>query len=213
MLKLFTNVSRYPSKAAYFLFMEHTITIAEKNIPYTVKISPRAKRMRVAVYAGGAVVGVVPHGVSVQHFIAFIRKRSSWLLKAFLRLSKLPVISPLTRHRKKSLAYVEAKAKATALVQERLSYYQEHFGLSWGRVTIRNQKTRWGSCSAKGNLNFNYRIAQLPADLADYVIVHELCHVRACHHGAAFWSLVSRLMPDYRERHRALRRWSLATRV
>lgn len=97
--------------------------------------------------------------------------------------------------------YAKYKEVARALVQGRLADFNQVYGFTWGRVAIRNQKSRWGSCSKKGNLNFSYRIALLPRELADYVIVHELCHLGEFNHSPRFWALVARACPD----HRALR--------
>lgn len=94
--------------------------------------------------------------------------------------------------------YIEHKERARELVLARLEYFNHHYALSWNRVAIRNQRRCWGSCSANKNLNFNYKILFLPPHLADYIIVHELCHLTHLHHGKAFWDLVAEQIPDYR---------------
>ncbi len=115
----------------------------------------------------------------------------------------------LRRRRKKSLASEQAftahKELARKLVIERLEHYNRIYGFTYHRIAIRNQSTRWGSCSKKGNLNFNYRIALLPLDVADYIIVHELCHLGEFNHSSRFWSLVSKTLPDYQLLRQRLR--------
>ena len=91
------------------------------------------------------------------------------------------------------------------MVQARVAIFSEIYGVEVGRISIRNQGTRWGSCSKAGNLNFNYRLALIDPDLADYVIVHEICHLLEFNHSAAFWSLVAKTIPDYRVRRRTLK--------
>ena len=110
--------------------------------------------------------------------------------------------------------FVENKARAEELVRERIEFFNTDakygYGFAVGKITARNQRSRWGSCSKKGNLNFNYRIAQLPAHLADYVIVHELCHLGEFNHSRAFWNLVARAVPDYAKCRTELRRIRMA---
>ena len=109
------------------------------------------------------------------------------------------------RATKAERAHFEAhKERARILVHERLVYWNQFYKLSFNRVAIRNQGTRWGSCSTKGNLNFNYRLALLPLELVDYVVVHELCHLKHFNHGADFWNHVGHTIPDYKERVQAL---------
>ena len=86
---------------------------------------------------------------------------------------------------------------ALARIRERLAYYAPRTGRTPGRVTIREQKTRWGSCSSKGNLNFNWKLIMAPPQCLDYVVIHELCHLHEFNHSPRFWSLVSAQMPDY----------------
>ena len=98
--------------------------------------------------------------------------------------------------------YLEHRETVRGLVWERLEFYRNFYKTAGydfkvGRVSIRNQRTRWGSCSKAGNLNFNYRIALLPEALSDYVIVHELCHIGEFNHSGKFWDLVAVALPDY----------------
>ena len=88
---------------------------------------------------------------------------------------------------------------ARALVSTKLIEWNTLYQFSYSRVFIKNQKTRWGSCSSKRNLNFNYKIIYLPPHLVDYLIVHELCHLQHLNHGPAFWALVARALPNYAE--------------
>lgn len=101
--------------------------------------------------------------------------------------------------------YVTHKEEARELVLARLHHFNQHYNLTWNRVAIRNQRRCWGSCSAKKNLNFNYKVIFLPHHLADYIIVHELCHLTHLHHGQEFWDLVEEQLPDYKERLAELR--------
>ena len=102
--------------------------------------------------------------------------------------------------------YEKHKEAARALVHARLEHFNVHYGLTYNRVTIRAQRSRWGSCTKKGNLNFNFALLFLPPELCDAVIVHELCHLKEFNHGKAFWSLVEESIPDYAERKRKLAR-------
>jgi len=101
--------------------------------------------------------------------------------------------------------YEANKEKARALVLERLAYFNRFYGLKWGRVAIRNTKRRWGSCSKRSNLNFCYRVVFLPKDLTDYIIVHELCHLKEFNHSKAFWALVAMTIPDYKTLRKQLK--------
>lgn len=102
--------------------------------------------------------------------------------------------------------YLQYKNQARCLVRQRLDYFNQFYNYKYNRVSIKNQRSRWGSCSRLGNLNFNYRLAHLPTELADYIIVHELCHLKEMNHSARFWQLVAQTMPDYLERRRELRK-------
>lgn len=101
--------------------------------------------------------------------------------------------------------YLENKEKARVLILKRLELLNKNYNFHYNRVSIRDQSTRWGSCSRLANLNFNYRLVHLPLHLCDYVIVHELCHLEELNHSQDFWNLVAREIPDYKERRKELR--------
>ena len=89
--------------------------------------------------------------------------------------------------------------KALQHIPKRVSYFAKQIGVTYGKITIRNQKTRWGSCSSKGNLNFNCLLMLTPPEVIDYVVVHELCHRKEMNHSEAFWAEVEKVIPDYKE--------------
>ena len=101
--------------------------------------------------------------------------------------------------------YLKYKNQALDLVKNKLEHFNQFYNFKYNKVTVRNQSTRWGSCSKSGNINFNYKLALLPESLVDYVVVHELCHLGEFNHSKKFWDLVARTVPDYKERRQELR--------
>ena len=95
--------------------------------------------------------------------------------------------------------------EAATYIPERVSFYASLMDVSYGRITIRNQKSRWGSCSSKGNLNFNCLLMLAPLEIIDYVVVHELCHRREMNHSPLFWTEVENMLPDYKKRRKWLK--------
>lgn len=89
--------------------------------------------------------------------------------------------------------------KALQHIPKRVSYFAKQIGVTYRKITIRNQKTRWGSCSSKGNLNFNCLLMLTPPEVIDYVVVHELCHRKEMNHLGAFWAEIEKVIPDYKE--------------
>ena len=183
--------------------------------PYTLRHSTRARRLRITVARGGVVVVVVPRGMSVQKAEAFVRAKADWIRRALLRAreatSLLPYAWPARRE------YLAHRAEAKAVVLARVTriaaqYYQRGASreLSYGAVTIRNQKSLWGSCSRKRNLSFNFRIIFLPPAAQDYIVAHELSHLVHFNHSAKFWAMVAEAVPEYKEIRKELRgKWRL----
>ena len=97
----------------------------------------------------------------------------------------------------------ELADKACVTIPARVEYFAKVIGVTYGKITVRNQKTRWGSCSSKGNLNFNCLLMLAPPEVLDYVVVHELCHRKQMNHSKAFWLEVEKVLPNYKE----VRKW------
>lgn len=97
------------------------------------------------------------------------------------------------------------KKKADEVIHDRLQFFNEQYGFIYNRVTLRNQKSRWGSCSRLKNLNFNWRLIMAPIEVIDYVVVHELCHLKEMNHSSRFWKLVENTIPHYQSCRRWLR--------
>lgn len=108
----------------------------------------------------------------------------------------------MRRNRRQYLRYRE---DARALVRARLAYYNQHYQLPIRKIFIKDLKSRWGSCSERGNLNFNYRLVLLPPEIADYIIVHELCHLREFNHAPNFWAAVAETLPHHKTLRQHLR--------
>lgn len=101
--------------------------------------------------------------------------------------------------------YLKYREEARALIHSRIAHFYAHYRVPIKKIFIKNLKSRWGSCSEKGNLNFNYKLLFLPQDIADYVVVHELCHLKEFNHSPKFWALVAQTIPDYNARRSVLR--------
>jgi predicted metal-dependent hydrolase len=107
--------------------------------------------------------------------------------------------------------FLAHKESARVLVKAKIEQFNAVYEFTVGKIAIRNTVSRWGSCSSKGNLNFNYKIVLLPERLADYIIVHELCHLKEFNHSQKFWDQVARVIPDYEARRAELRKINSAT--
>ncbi|MDD5738963.1 MAG: M48 family metallopeptidase [Candidatus Pacebacteria bacterium] len=182
--------------------MKKEIQLHKQKVEYTLKVSKRAKRMRLAIYCDGSFVVTAPQYVSESIIEQFIVQKSQWVidkLEYFKKFSGQVAIKGAKKD------YIKYKQQALTLALARIEHFNKFYGLKVNRVNIKNQKTRWGSCSKKGNLNFNYKIVLLPQRLADYIIVHELCHLKEFNHGPKFWNLVSQTIPDYLEIRKELK--------
>lgn len=180
--------------------MVKKITIDKLTISYTLKRRAYQRRVNLIVHQDGSFVVTAPKSYSQIFIDKTLRKNIEWIvkhLKIHSASTSVTIDQKVVRHIKKV---------ARKIVEEKLEYFNMHYKLSYKRISIRQQKTRWGSCSSEGNLNFNCKIVCLAEPLRDYIIVHELCHVKEMNHQMPFWSLVSETIPDHKERRRAIRK-------
>jgi len=150
----------------------------------------------------GRLIVRAPRRMSRQAVEAILAEKRSWI-ENHLRKAREQLMNEAPKLSSSEL-YSLAQ-KALDVIPERVKHYAALVGVDYGRVTIRAQKTRWGSCSTKGNLNFNCLLMLAPPETLDAVVVHELCHRKVMDHSPAFYAEVLRVMPDYYERDRWLK--------
>jgi len=175
-------------------------------VDYTLKINRRARNIRLAVYLNGELVVTQPRYVKEEMVNQFIKEKAEWILRqiAYFKQAKAEPLSHLTRRN-----YLNDRAKARLLIIERLEYFNSIYKFKYASVSIRDQKTRWGSCSKRGGLNFNYRLLYVAPEVRDYVVVHELCHLKEFNHSVNFWKLVAQEIPDYQNLRNKLKNGQL----
>lgn len=176
--------------------MGRRISIENQYVDYEVRRSNRAKRMRIAVYCGGAVVVTLPYSVEENSIEKFLYSKTEWILSKVGIMSKISNRN-LTEYTKEH--YAKYKKAAQDVVVKKVSEWNELFGFSFNEIRIKDHKTKWGSCSRKGNLNFNYKILFLTEKEQDYIVVHELCHLKEMNHSRKYWSLVEKAIPNHIE--------------
>jgi predicted metal-dependent hydrolase len=221
-----------------------------QHVPYILRVSARARRLRLVVRPGSGLEVVVPRGLSPAAHEPFLREKERWILATLERVTResaaaapQPVVegrrlsfagrelrlalrtgAPAGRFRAglssdtltltlphsdpelaRSALEVWYRRQAPRVFAERLHVCNQRYGFSYGRVSVKGQKSRWGSCSRLGNLNFNWRLLLAPLPVLDYVVIHELCHLKELNHGPRFWKLVALGCPDYAAHRRWLR--------
>jgi predicted metal-dependent hydrolase len=162
----------------------------------------RSRHVRLSLSVDGRVLVTRPFWVSEKFAQNFVAEKKEWLEAQFKKIQAMPV-SVLAKGTRSD--YLRYKEKARAIAIERLGYFNKFYQFKYKRLSIRDQRTRWGSCSKGGGLNFNYRLVFLSPELQDYLIVHELCHLKELNHSANFWTLVARQIPDFKKKRQALR--------
>lgn len=190
--------------------MEQELFHNGEAIPYELKTSRRARALRVTIYPDARVTVTMPVRMSVRFVQDFLAKKASWIYEKYQYYKKLVSTLPPRSHKSTRAAYIAHKERAFEIAHETLERINTHYGFTYRRVSIRNQKTRWGSCSRLKNLNFNYKIALLRPELADYLVAHELCHLQQMNHSKKFWQLVEQTIPNYKELRRELRQKGLS---
>lgn len=187
-------------------FLVYHLPLADRILACTIKSNCLSKNIRILVYADGRVLVTKPIKTSNKTAISFLQDKSAWIaacLKKFQERSRPNTLLGSRSH------FLTHRQQAAIFIRERLDFFSRFYGLAPGRISIRNQNTRWGSCSRAGNLNFNYRLIFLEPAAADYVIVHELCHLKEFNHSPAFWRLVAGTVPNYRYWRRRLKKMDL----
>lgn len=149
----------------------------------------------------GKVIVRAPMRLPKKTVDAFVLKHEDWIEKHLAKSTAGRELPPLEDREHKELI-----RKAKEVIPARVALYADLLGVQYGRITVRTQKTRWGSCSSKGNLNFNCLLMLAPPEVLDSVVVHELCHRKHMNHSKAFYAEIERVFPDYKTHHAWLKK-------
>ena len=166
-----------------------------EDIPYKVIRSAR-RTMAIQILPDGQVLLRCPYGITDGQIRQFADSKADWIRKHLPDSAQRPAAFSAQQLR-------ELTTQASQVIPQRVAVLAPLVGVTYGRVTIRHQHTRWGSCSTKGNLNFNCLLMLAPPQVLDYVVVHELCHRKEMNHSPRFWAEVERVFPEYK----ACRKW------
>lgn len=176
------------------------------ELPYTLIRSNR-KSCAISIAPDGQITLRVPMHITEREISRLLTEKRHWIITKYLELQERARNHPVSDLTDAQRAALEKRyiAAAKDYFPKRVAYYLQFTGGSYERISIRDQKTRWGSCSAKGTLSFNWRLMLAPPAVLDYVVVHELCHLTYMNHSAAFWQKVESIYPDYRSSRRWLK--------
>jgi predicted metal-dependent hydrolase len=175
-----------------------------KDIQLERRLSARAKKPALTVYPDSRVVVTVPRGIPTPIIDLYVSRNRKWIQDRLKEMARYKDCVSLPAGRRD---YLKHKERAREFVHARLLMFNSYYGFAYNRVSIKNLRSNWGSCSELSNLNFNYKLIHLPEPLAEYIVVHELCHLAELNHSARFWELVARSIPDHKERRKALRKY------
>ena len=159
------------------------------------------KTTAIQINEKGDIIVRSPYSVSRRKVEQMLREKQDWIEKHQKAIKE----RENSRREMTEQERREGIERAKQILPARIQYYAKIMGVTYGRITLREQKTRWGSCSSKGNLNFNWKLALMPDEILDYVVVHELAHRMEMNHSDKFWKIVEPVLPDYRERRKGLK--------
>lgn len=186
------------------------VPLEEGALSISVEVIYSSRRtMGLEVTADGQVKARVPNRTADAVVEKFVKERAGWIAEKYLlqkaRQEKQKLARGTRDYEQNPALEARYRELARAVIGQRVSYFAAKMGVTYGRISIRDQKTRWGSCSGRGNLNFNWKLVLMPPEVLDYVVVHELAHRKQMNHSPLFWAEVGRVLPDYESRRRWLK--------
>lgn len=203
------NITTTKLLVVVFVYMKNSdthnmlITSCGTPVPCEMRAHARAKHVTIRLRPQGGVRVSYPARMDPRRARAFAREKSDWILRAIQTQKQKACLFPENIGTQEH--YQAHKEEAKKMLSDMVIAWATRMNVSVSSVSIRNQRTRWGSCSSHGSIQLNYRLLFIPRDLAEYVVVHELCHRVHMNHSTAFWRLVETHIPDYKERKIKLR--------
>ena len=185
-------------------------------IPYTLVKSSRRKTLSIQIGAGGKMTVRCPYYARKWAIDSMLKEKSEWIYKNYLESTQRTTITDSDTPSDGNYRVPSKKSEDPAIVNKhkkyarkifeaKVAYYNQFTGGNYTSIAIRDQKTRWGSCSGRGTLSFNWRLILAPPEILDYVVVHELCHLTHMNHSKEFWKLVESVIPDYKLKRKWLK--------
>ncbi len=175
-----------------------------KPVEYIIRRSLRARHLRISIDWEKGLIVTLPIRMEELQIEPFLVQKASWILK---HLQKRATLLQKTPIRVSKQEYFKLKTDAIQLLTEQVGFFNRFYKFTYNKISVRNQKTIWGSCTRSGNLQFNYKLILLPRKYLNYVVVHELCHLQEHNHSPKFWTLVSKMIPDHKLIRKELRKF------
>jgi len=184
--------------------MKEIYRTENSTVPYRI-IRSKRRTMGIEVGLDGTVVARIPNRTAISEAQEFVEEKQEWILKSRERMKDL-------REKKETMAWEDIrtemgfwmKGKGGEMFREKVDRWAEIMDVDYRNLRIKDTRTRWGSCSNKKNINFCWKIFAMPEKIVDYLIVHELAHIKQMNHSSAFWAVVEQYIPDYRKRKKEL---------
>lgn len=181
---------------------KYVLMIRGEEITFWLRRRKRMKSITITIQYDGRVVVSTSRYAPLHLIYSFVQSHYVWIKRNISSVKTRSEFNIFLQYRDD--VYRRYKESARTLVHDKLSYFSQIYNVKYNKVSIKNTRSLWGSCSRKGNLNFNYKIIFLPVHLQEYIIVHELCHLKEFNHSKCFWDLVLQVIPDYKERRKEL---------
>ena len=163
-------------------------------------IRSKRKTVGISIKPGGEIIIRAPRFLPQATIMSFVYQKTDWILSAYNnQKDRLPQNEATPKDTATLALEKRYRDAAKEYIPKRVEYYHSLTGGNYTKITIRDQKTRWGSCSTNGTLSFNYRLMLAPPRVLDYVVIHELCHLTHMNHSKDFWNMVASILPDYKE--------------
>lgn len=176
------------------------LDIEDLKIPIVLNRAKR-KTLSVTVTPDGSLLIKAPERMPEMEIERFLGQRRYWIYKQ----TKHMLETSADKVYRSDEEIIKLRQQARVILTDRTDYYKAMVGVDYKRLRIGDQKTRWGSCSSKGTISYNWRLILMPEEIMDYVVVHELCHLREMNHSRKFWEYVSKIMPDYESKRKWLK--------
>ena len=181
--------------------MEKVVQLKNRRITYKLVRKRGQINLRISINVEGRVLVSAPKLCPLFFVNQFVKKHFDWIVKHKDKRLLNPIQLKIKDDKKN---YLMKKEEARKILTERVNVFTKEYGVNYRRIFIKNQRSRWGSCSQKNNLNFNYKVAFLTDKLRDYIVVHEVCHLIHMNHSKKFWDMVAKKYPDYKQLRKKL---------